>query len=160
MDELDGLDEDLSPEALSRALPGRPLRTYPALASTAAAAHAWARSGAHEGAVIVAGYQAAPRVGEGGEPLVAVQLRHRLQLDLDDGPRREPRALGRLTKDPQRLDDGGGRVLGCNAEAGAVAATVAGAVHDAGVLVEHVQELGKPGRRTWPPAGRLARLRR
>ena len=61
------LSEDLSPEALAAALPGRPVRTYPALLSTDADATAWARAGADEGAVVVADYQAAAR-GRGGLP--------------------------------------------------------------------------------------------
>jgi BirA family transcriptional regulator, biotin operon repressor / biotin---[acetyl-CoA-carboxylase] ligase len=58
---------DLSLEALERALPGRALRSYPALLSTDADAVAWARAGAPAGAVVVADYQAAPR-GRGGLP--------------------------------------------------------------------------------------------
>ena len=57
---------DLSAEALAAHLGARPLRTYPALLSTDAEALAWARSGAPEGAVVVAGYQASPR-GRGGK---------------------------------------------------------------------------------------------
>jgi BirA family biotin operon repressor/biotin-[acetyl-CoA-carboxylase] ligase len=56
---------DLSLEALADALPGRPVRAYPALLSTEADALAWARSGVEGGAVVVAGYQASPR-GRGG----------------------------------------------------------------------------------------------
>lgn len=59
--------EDLSSEALSQALPSRPVRTYPALLSTTADALAWARAGAPEGAVVVADYQASPR-GRAGRP--------------------------------------------------------------------------------------------
>jgi BirA family transcriptional regulator, biotin operon repressor / biotin---[acetyl-CoA-carboxylase] ligase len=58
---------DLSPEALADALPGRPLRTYPAMLSTEADAQAWARAGAPAGALVVADYQASPR-GRGGLP--------------------------------------------------------------------------------------------
>lgn len=52
---------DLSAAELGRALPARPVRTYPALLSTEADALAWARSGAPSGAVVVADYQAAAR---------------------------------------------------------------------------------------------------
>ncbi len=58
---------DLSSEALTEALPGRPVRTYPAILSTAADAFAWARAGGPEGAVVVADYQASPR-GRAGLP--------------------------------------------------------------------------------------------
>ena len=58
---------DLSAEALAAALPGRPVRGYPALLSTEADARAWARAGAPAGAVVVADYQAAAR-GRGGLP--------------------------------------------------------------------------------------------
>jgi BirA family transcriptional regulator, biotin operon repressor / biotin---[acetyl-CoA-carboxylase] ligase len=58
---------DLSPEVLVDALPGRPVRTYPALLSTEADAQAWARAGAPGGALVVADYQASPR-GRGGLP--------------------------------------------------------------------------------------------
>jgi BirA family biotin operon repressor/biotin-[acetyl-CoA-carboxylase] ligase len=56
---------DLSPEAVAEALPGRPLRAYPALLSTGAEALAWARAGPPAGAVVLADYQASPR-GRGG----------------------------------------------------------------------------------------------
>lgn len=56
---------DLSAEALADAVPGRPLRTYPALLSTDADAVAWARAGAPAGAVVAADYQASAR-GRGG----------------------------------------------------------------------------------------------
>ena len=62
-----GLDDDLAVDALEVDLPGRPLRTYPALLSTEADALAWARAGAPGGAVVVAGYQASPR-GRAGLP--------------------------------------------------------------------------------------------
>lgn len=58
---------DLSAAALSGALPGRPVRSYPALLSTEADALAWARAGAPEGALVVADYQASPR-GRAGLP--------------------------------------------------------------------------------------------
>lgn len=64
-----GLDAaDLSPELVEEALPRRDVRVYPALVSTEAEALAWARGGAPEGAVVVAGYQATPR-GRAGYPL-------------------------------------------------------------------------------------------
>lgn len=61
------LAADLSPEVLAELLPGRPLRTYPALLSTEADALSWARSGAPDGALVVADYQASPR-GRAGWP--------------------------------------------------------------------------------------------
>lgn len=59
------LSGDLGVEQLEAALPGRPVRSYPALLSTESDALAWARSGAPSGAVVTAGYQASPR-GRGG----------------------------------------------------------------------------------------------
>ena len=61
------MTEDLSAEALSAALAGRPYRTYPAVLSTDADAAAWARADGPAGAVVVADYQAAAR-GRGGLP--------------------------------------------------------------------------------------------
>ena len=61
------LAADLSEEALAEAMPGRPLRRYVALLSTESDALAWARSGAPEGAVVVADQQSAPR-GRAGWP--------------------------------------------------------------------------------------------
>ena len=58
---------DLSAAALAAELPGRPVRGYPALLSTEATALAWARTGAPEGALVVADYQASPR-GRAGWP--------------------------------------------------------------------------------------------
>jgi len=58
---------DLSPAVLAFELPGRPVRSYPALLSTEATALAWARAGAPEGALVVADYQASPR-GRAGRP--------------------------------------------------------------------------------------------
>lgn len=55
------LAADLSAEALAAALPGREIRSYPAVLSTDADARAWARAGAGEGAIVVADYQASPR---------------------------------------------------------------------------------------------------
>lgn len=52
---------DLAREELQPLLPGRALRTYPAILSTEADAMAWARQGGPHGAVVVAGYQASPR---------------------------------------------------------------------------------------------------
>lgn len=59
--------DDLTAEALATALPGRPLRSFPALLSTDAEARAWARAGAPAGAVVVADYQVSPR-GRAGLP--------------------------------------------------------------------------------------------
>lgn len=59
--------DDLSPARLAEAMPGRPVRSYPAILSTEADAMAWARAGAPSGAVVVADYQAAPH-GRGGLP--------------------------------------------------------------------------------------------
>lgn len=61
------LDSDLSAPALGAVLAGRAIRTYPALLSTEADALAWARSGAPEGALVVADYQVAAR-GRAGLP--------------------------------------------------------------------------------------------
>jgi BirA family biotin operon repressor/biotin-[acetyl-CoA-carboxylase] ligase len=69
-----GVDEDLAAAALAEALPGRPVRSYPALLSTEADALAWARAGGPPGAVVVAGYQASPR-GRAGLPWVVTQGR-------------------------------------------------------------------------------------
>jgi len=55
------LSADLSAEALDEVLPGRAVRSYPAMLSTEADALGWARARAPDGAVVVAGYQAAPR---------------------------------------------------------------------------------------------------
>ena len=46
---------------MAKALPGRAVRSYPALLSTEADALAWARAEAPHGAVVVAEYQASPR---------------------------------------------------------------------------------------------------
>ena len=59
--------DDLRAELLAELLPGRAIRTYPAILSTEAEAMAWARAGAPDGALVVAGYQASPR-GRGGKP--------------------------------------------------------------------------------------------
>jgi len=58
---------DLNLDALARIMPGRSIRSYPALLSTEADAMAWARAGAPSGALVVADYQAAAR-GRGGLP--------------------------------------------------------------------------------------------
>lgn len=55
------LSADLSTQILDEALPGRAVRSYSAMLSTEADALAWARAQAPNGAVVVAGYQAAPR---------------------------------------------------------------------------------------------------
>lgn len=52
---------ELSAESLAEVMPPALLRYYPAVVSTEAAALAWARSGASDGAVVAAGYQASPR---------------------------------------------------------------------------------------------------
>lgn len=65
---------DLSPESLAALMPERPLRSYPALVSTSAAAFDWASSGAPDGAVVVADYQLSAR-GHGGRPWSVVQGR-------------------------------------------------------------------------------------
>jgi len=59
------LAQDLTAEALATALPGRAIRTYPAMLSTEADALAWGRAGGPAGALVVADYQASPR-GRGG----------------------------------------------------------------------------------------------
>lgn len=61
------LSADLTAKGLADALPGRAVRSYPALLSTEADALAWARSGAPDGAIVVADYQASPR-GRAGWP--------------------------------------------------------------------------------------------
>ena len=55
------LTGELSAEELERVLPGRSIRFYRAMLSTEADALAWARSGAPDGAVVAAEYQASPR---------------------------------------------------------------------------------------------------
>ncbi|MDQ3617086.1 MAG: hypothetical protein M3393_10820 [Actinomycetota bacterium] len=61
------MSSDVSEADLTEAMPGRPVRAYPALLSTEAEATAWARAGASAGSVVVAGYQVSPR-GRGGTP--------------------------------------------------------------------------------------------
>ena len=61
------MSADLTPEALAEVVSGRPVRSYPALVSTASAAFDWASTGAPDGAVVVADYQLSPR-GHGGRP--------------------------------------------------------------------------------------------
>ncbi len=51
----------LTEAAVEEAMPGRPVRWYPALLSTEADALAWARAGGPSGAVVTANYQASPR---------------------------------------------------------------------------------------------------
>ncbi|CAN5689499.1 hypothetical protein BH24ACT26_BH24ACT26_02610 [soil metagenome] len=53
--------DDLTSEAVAQALPRRAVRVYPALLSTESDALAWARSGAPEGSLVLADYQASPR---------------------------------------------------------------------------------------------------
>lgn len=55
------MTEELSAESLGEVMAPAMLRYYPAVVSTEAAALAWARSGAPDGAVVAAGYQASPR---------------------------------------------------------------------------------------------------
>lgn len=52
---------DLSEQTLTEAMPRRPVRTYPAIASTESDALAWARGGATEGSLVVADYQVSAR---------------------------------------------------------------------------------------------------
>lgn len=61
------MSEDLSVETLAEVLPGREIRSYPAILSTQADAMAWAREGAPDGSLVVADYQASPR-GRAGLP--------------------------------------------------------------------------------------------
>lgn len=61
------MTDDLSEALLSALLPGRPLRTYPALLSSEVDAEAWGRAGGPSGGVVTAGYLAAPR-GRAGLP--------------------------------------------------------------------------------------------
>jgi BirA family biotin operon repressor/biotin-[acetyl-CoA-carboxylase] ligase len=58
---------DLEADAMAAAMPGRPVRLYPALVSTEAVALDWARGDAPSGAVVAAGYQISPR-GRAGWP--------------------------------------------------------------------------------------------
>ncbi|MDP9377645.1 MAG: hypothetical protein M3P40_08790 [Actinomycetota bacterium] len=83
------LSEDLTADALSGVLRGRPVRAYPALLSTEADALAWARAGAASGSVVVADYQLSPRgrsgvewqVTEGRDLAFSVVLRPRLSVE-------------------------------------------------------------------------------
>lgn len=61
------MNGDLDSVAVAAALPGRPVRAYPALLSTEADAMAWARAGTPSGSVVVADYQVSPR-GRAGLP--------------------------------------------------------------------------------------------
>ncbi|HXH58599.1 hypothetical protein [Iamia sp.] len=61
------LETDLDPGVLGRLLPGRAVRSYPAVLSTEADAQGWARAGAASGSVVVADYQASAR-GRAGLP--------------------------------------------------------------------------------------------
>lgn len=61
------LRDDLDLQAIEHALPGRPVRSYPALLSTEAEATAWARGGGEGGSLVVADYQISPR-GRAGIP--------------------------------------------------------------------------------------------
>ena len=53
--------DDLTAEALEAVIPGRALRSYPALLRTGSVATDWAAAGAPDGAVVIADYQVAPR---------------------------------------------------------------------------------------------------
>lgn len=55
------LSGDLDAALLEQLLPGRAVRSYPALLSTEADALAWARGGAPAGALVAAEYQVSPR---------------------------------------------------------------------------------------------------
>lgn len=68
------MTDDLTQEALADAVPGRPLRAYAALVSTASAAYDWAGAGAPDGAVVVADFQLSPR-GHGGRAWTVTQGR-------------------------------------------------------------------------------------
>jgi BirA family biotin operon repressor/biotin-[acetyl-CoA-carboxylase] ligase len=61
------LTGDLAAEVLGPLLPGRAVRSYPALLSSEVDAEAWARAGGPHGGVVTAGYLAAPR-GRAGLP--------------------------------------------------------------------------------------------
>lgn len=61
------MSDDLAREALAELLPGREIRSYPAILSTQSDAMAWAREGGADGALVVADYQASPR-GRSGVP--------------------------------------------------------------------------------------------
>ena len=82
---------DLSEDALREALPGRAIRAYPAVLSTAADALAWARAGAPSGSLVVADYQASARGRAGLEWRVKAgrDLGFSLVLRLELPPHRE-----------------------------------------------------------------------
>lgn len=61
------VSDDLDVPALVDALPGRPIRSYPALVATEADALAWARDGGPTGALVVADFQLSAR-RKGGWP--------------------------------------------------------------------------------------------
>lgn len=52
---------DLTAAALEAVLPGRPLRSYPALLRTGSVASEWAAAGAPDGSLVIADYQVSPR---------------------------------------------------------------------------------------------------
>lgn len=58
---------DLDTATLASLIPGRSLRSYPAVLSTEADALSWARAGAYSGSLVVADYQASAR-GRAGLP--------------------------------------------------------------------------------------------
>lgn len=85
---------DLSAEVLAALLPGRPVRSYPALLSSEVDAEAWARADGPPGAVVTAGYLAAPR-GRAGLPwplglnrglVFSLLLRPQLSLEREGWP--------------------------------------------------------------------------
>lgn len=86
------LTGDLEIAELSDLLAGRAVRSYPAQLSTEATAMAWARSGAPDGAVVVADYQACPR-GRGGLPWT-VRAGHGLGFTLVLRPELAPEREG------------------------------------------------------------------
>lgn len=86
------MSSDLDSLKVAAALGDRPVRAYPALLSTEAAAAAWARTGAPSGAVVVADYQASPR-GRGGLPWT-VEAGHGLGFSLILRPTLAPEREG------------------------------------------------------------------
>jgi BirA family biotin operon repressor/biotin-[acetyl-CoA-carboxylase] ligase len=85
--------DDLAAEVLAGLLPGRAVRTYPALLSSEVDAEAWARADGPDGGVVTAGYLAAPR-GRAGMPWPLLHdggLVFSLLLRPDLAPEREGR---------------------------------------------------------------------
>lgn len=130
---------DLDRAHLAPLLHDRPLRTFPAMLSTEAESLAWARQGAPHGAVVVAGYQAAPRGRSGlsfadrfgpgrglgcslvlrldveeareGWPYLPVLLGVRDALAAVGGPAGEPTAATRLLEWPDQVVDADGGTI-------------------------------------------------